>query len=254
MLCHTCAALLALASATGAVEKSPTSPKPDPQAVDRETLTYRTVEADGGDFVGTSTIRIKRSGKKLLITEARKQKTGDQQTYRVELDAKTLLPFSWSRVASKEGETNQASMVFAKDRVVATLKGPDGKTQKANYRMTGKRLVVEPLLKFYLAQLVAKGEYNSSFDFLVFMEGRLETVTLEVKDMGVKEIKVAAGTFTCRHLKVGPASSLLAAAVPPGDMYMDTKGSGHFIAGYGAMTRLSPVLKTELTGRGTGSP
>ncbi len=90
------------------------------------------------------------------------------------------------------------------------------------------------------------GRLDNRLTLVTIPEDSFQIRKIEVKDMGVEEITVPAGTFLCRRLKVASTSSLVGLFVPPGDVYLSLDGTHPLVLGTGKMSRFSSTMKTEL--------
>jgi hypothetical protein len=218
----------------------------EPFSYSKEILSYLTVDPEKGMAYGNTDIEIERQSVRIVVVEKRRQTNGDWQTFRLQLDPRTMHPLSWRLTGQMKDKKIDTSIEITKSQVVARVRKVNGEIQILRMKRPNKPFIVVPLLKFYLAKQLEVGSPTSNFELVVLVKGSLHSIEIEVKKVGTKTVKTKAGSFECHHLRVGPVSTLLFAAVPPGDMYLATEGTHPVVVGLGKATHFSPTLRTEL--------
>ncbi|NIS71522.1 MAG: hypothetical protein GTO12_22085 [Proteobacteria bacterium] len=207
---------------------------------------YRTISAkDGSIFVQTRVEITRREGRVFLFEEHRTRE-GKATVFQIEIDPKSILPISWQREHRENDKAVKTEIKILEDGIEARIDRGAGKTRVEKVEKPHGPFTVPPLMKFYVGGAMEHGRLDHRLTMVVISEDSFQIRKIEVKNMGVEEITVPAGTFLCRRLKVTPTSSLVGLFVPPGDVYLSLDGTHPLVLGTGRMSRFSSTMKTQL--------
>jgi len=242
-----CLALLALLPAAVCAAQAATGPASAPTpAPTGETLDYRTSEGDG-TVLGTAHVELTRTdGRSALVEKRHAVARGRDELYRVSFDSATLAPLAWYRRSSNGKQVTETALERRGDQFEIRSQQPDEEARRATLAVPPAPFVVEPLIKFYLAAAIDRGERSGLFRAVVANEQLTDAVELRFTDLGTENITVGAGSFACHHLRVEPTSALYAAIMPAGEMYFGTGGGHPFVLGTGKAHRMAGTTRTEL--------
>ncbi|NIQ37181.1 MAG: hypothetical protein GTN81_01115, partial [Proteobacteria bacterium] len=207
---------------------------------------YRTISAKDGSIFAETRVEITRQGGRFFLFEERRTSEGREDIFQIEIDPKSILPISWQRDLRENDKAIKTEIKILKGGIEARIDRGDGKTRVEKVEKPQGPFTVPPLLKFYIGRAMEQGRLDQRLTMVVIPEDSFQIHEIELKDMGVEEITVPAGTFLCRRLKVAPTSSLVGLFAPPGDVYFSLDGTHPLVLGTGKMSWFSSTMKTQL--------
>lgn len=218
-----------------------------PLTLTEEVLTYVQVDEKGVAHGDDARVELQRKGDRVALLEKRTIPSGAKVTLKVEIDPKTLLPLSWEKMQVENGGQIKVDLILGPDKIEARIEQPEKKVKQDWVARPSGPFTVVPLLKYYLAKRLEAGETAGTFIVVGVMGTELMAIEVGVEDKGVETVTVPAGSFACRHLRVEPLSALYSVVMPPADMYLAVDGTHPLVLGLGRTSRLSPVMRSELS-------
>ncbi len=207
---------------------------------------YRTISAKDGSIFAQTRVEITRQGGRVFLFEEHRTSEGKEGIFQIEIDPKSILPISWQREHRENDKAVKTQIKILEGTIEARIHRGDGKARVDKVEKPQGPFTVPPLMKFYVGRAMEHGRLDNRLTLVTIPEDSFQIRKIEVKDMGVEEITVPAGTFLCRRLKVAPTSSLVGLFAPPGDVYFSLDGTHPLVLGTGKMSWFSSTMKTQL--------
>ncbi|HEY8241685.1 MAG TPA: hypothetical protein VIH35_09570 [Kiritimatiellia bacterium] len=211
-------------------------------------MTTRAYTESSGANQGTSTVLVERTPGSIRLVEERKQADGAIQQFDVTFDPATLQPSSWTRVSRKDDFEESTVISITNGKVVARTYDAGGKEKKvSSIAVPDAPWCIAPLTKFHAALCVASNAPMGIFrNVSVAPDGALKVAEVAVAELGSTTVIVSAGEFKCRQLKLSPQSALVAALMPPAEMFIGEDAPHPMVKTVLSPTRFSSTIATEL--------
>lgn len=216
-------------------------------AASRETMTTLAVTQGSGAKEGASTIEITRDGGRVHMVEERTTEKGEYNKYDVTFDEATLAPLAWTRIVGRGDAARRTELKIVDGLFEAKTYAGSDVVKTATAAVPAGPYCVAPLLKFFLARAVASNALPRGFANVGMPDdGSIRITEGRLRDLGSETFETAAGKFTCRHIEVSAKSMMLAALVPPMELFISETKPHPMVRMYMTPTKASATIKTDL--------